>query len=346
MVRLLLLSLMLGTLLAISVDNSQGCGVAGRRDANVSIADERAIILWDAGSGIQHFIRQASFHADTPDFGFLVPTPSQPTLAEARSEAFSILEKLTAPDVITQNVYEIMPIGCGKSGPSPGNSVRVLDQQRVAGYDATVLEADSARDLNGWLLKHDYVTRPNLTDWLEPYVKNKWKITAFKIARDFTRQEIASSAVVMTFSTPRPFFPYSEPADKGNGTGSRLLRVFFLADRRFAGELGPDKQPWQAGPVWAGRLADNTLQELAAQLPLFDQLHPVWLTVFDDHSVSRAGKPDLFFVPTSRTDEVRRPPITVRERVFLGGWLCLAIALLLIALPVIRVLLNRRRAAL
>jgi hypothetical protein len=62
------------------------------------------------------------------------------------------------------------------------NAVRVLDQQRVAGYDATVLEADSARALNEWLIKHHYVNRPDLTVWLEPYVKNRWKITAFKIA--------------------------------------------------------------------------------------------------------------------------------------------------------------------
>jgi hypothetical protein len=73
------------------------CATAARPNVLVPVAEESAIIVWDAGSKIQHFIRRATFAADTPDFGFLVPTPSQPTLAESKDEAFSFQEKLIAP---------------------------------------------------------------------------------------------------------------------------------------------------------------------------------------------------------------------------------------------------------
>ena len=83
--------------------------------------------------------------------------------------------------------YLVMPpLGCGgKKARSEGelDGVRVLDEQRVAGYDAAVLEADSANALNAWLAKHEYVTRPDLAAWLDTYVKAKWKITAFKVAK-------------------------------------------------------------------------------------------------------------------------------------------------------------------
>jgi len=345
MARVLLCCLIAVAVPIISLETIQACATAGRRGMDVRIAGESAIILWDAASQMQQFIRRATFHADTPDFGFLVPTPSQPTLAEANNEAFSFLEKVTAPEVVTERHYDIIPnIACGM-GKRAGTGVRVLDQQRVAGYDASVLEADSALALNDWLVKHEYVTRPDLAAWLAPYVKNQWKITAFKIARDAKHEEIASSAVRMSFATPRPFFPYSEPADQRGEeqTGkSRLLRVFFLADRRFTGELGEAKQEWPGQTVWTGKLPDASVQELAALLKSPFNIQPLWLTVFDDSSSPRPGTADVFFVPASSQTEIRYPPVIVRERYFIGGWLCLGVVVVLISLPVLRWFRRRR----
>jgi hypothetical protein len=344
MARVFWCCLVLTAIPTINLERTRACATAGRKGVDVGIADESAIIIWDSASRVQHFIRHATFHADTPDFGFVVPTPSQPALAESRNDAFSFLEKLTAPEEVKVNEYLIIPnIGCKKKAGE--GSVRVLEQQRVAGYDASVLESDNAQALNDWLVKHEYVTRPDLAAWLEPYVKNRWKITAFKIARDATPEEIASSAVYMSFATDRPFFPYSEPADqrgeKQTGRG-RLLRVFFLADRRFAGELGAAKQEWPGRAVWAGVLADQSVRELTAQLKLDLSFQPVWLTVFDDSSSPRPGTADVFFVPASSQTEIRRPPLTTREQYFIGGWICLGVVVVLIALPVLRILGRRR----
>jgi hypothetical protein len=285
---------------------------------------------------VQHFIRRATFTTDTPDFGFLVPTPTQPTLAEAKDEAFSFLEKLMAPKVVKVTQYEV-GLFLGASGNKvaalPGNNadVRILEETRLAGYDAVVLEADNATALNKWLTKHEYISRPDLTAWLEPYVKAHWKITAFKIARDASRQAVATSAVRMSFSAERPFFPYSEPADRHAGAGqgsSRLLRVFFVADRRYQGTLG-DGEHWPGETVWAGPLQTATAQTLSSSLNLTVPLEPVWLTTFEDRSSPRPGTADVYFSPSADQHEVHPPPIQVIEVVDLSGWVCLGVVVLL-----------------
>ena len=60
-------------------------------------ADQTVIIIWDAASKTEHFIRQASFKSEADDFGFLVPTPSEPELMESGNEGFPYLAKLNYP---------------------------------------------------------------------------------------------------------------------------------------------------------------------------------------------------------------------------------------------------------
>jgi hypothetical protein len=63
-------------------------------------ADQTVILIWDAATKTQHFIRQASFKSDADDFGFLVPSPSQPELDESGNDAFAFFAKLTEPEKI------------------------------------------------------------------------------------------------------------------------------------------------------------------------------------------------------------------------------------------------------
>src|SRR6266478_1701884 len=62
-------------------------------------ADQTVVILWDAATKTEHFIRQASFQSEADDFGFLVPTPTQPELAESGNEAFPYLLEMTEPTI-------------------------------------------------------------------------------------------------------------------------------------------------------------------------------------------------------------------------------------------------------
>jgi hypothetical protein len=301
-----------------------GCGVAYRGEGRITpveIASESAIILWDAASKTQHFIRRASFKTRIPDFGFLVPTPTEPKLSAARDEAFDSLAKITAPRIIKEK----RPtggggcvIGCG-SAKAPGaaetavGKVEVLQQKRVGGFDTAVLKANDAKALQGWLEKHDYVFTPDLLAWVEPYVKAGWIITAFKIAKDSPESmNVATTAVRMTFQTERPFYPYREPEDqrRGGKLAPRLLRVFFLGESRMDGTLGKTGELWPGKVVWANKVSAAQRTKLLEVLDLPEETPPAtwYLTEFEDRSSPRPGTDDVFFAPSEDQQPVERPP--------------------------------------
>jgi hypothetical protein len=69
-------------LMALSLTLASGypCAPVMRAGSNATLNNENALIVWNKTTSTEHFIREAHFDTDTPDFGFLVPTPTQPTL--------------------------------------------------------------------------------------------------------------------------------------------------------------------------------------------------------------------------------------------------------------------------
>jgi hypothetical protein len=243
--------------------------------------------------------------------------------------------------------------GCGKSdykAKDATDAVRVLDRQRVGGFDAAVLEADDAEALRLWLDKHGYVARPELISWLGPYLADRWKITAFKIARDAdTGRSLQTTPVRMTFRTERPFFPYREPEEPKEAEATataaatateqkrgpqghepkvrdyhrgRLLRVFFIGEQRVEGTLGNDS--WTAGMPWFNDLSAAQRAEL---------LESLGLTVFEDSSSPRPGREEVYFRAAAdqsvviRPDRVLRRPIWIPIDVVLLGLIGVAVVL-------------------
>src|SRR5215470_13790349 len=166
--RSILLVPFAGACLALSflASPSPGCCPAGPKGQPVVNADQTVIILWDAATKTQHFIRQASFKSEADDFGFLVPSPTQPELAESGNETFRFLLKRTEPETIKKKSSS-GGVGCGCSmnpganlaAPAP-QAVRVLEEKLVAGFNAVVLETSSATALVGWLKGNGYAFSP------------------------------------------------------------------------------------------------------------------------------------------------------------------------------------------
>jgi hypothetical protein len=285
-------------------------------------ADQTVVLLWDPATKTQHFIRQASFKSDADDFGFLVPTPTQPQLEESGNDAFLYLLKLTEPEKRTMpRPSSGMSCGCAAEkyagSALPKAHVTVLAETFVAGFHAVVLEATSAAVLVDWLKEHGYAYSPQVEAWAKPYVEKGWKITALRVAKDKSGkadQTVAAGALRLSFKTDVPLFPYREPdpatAAAALGAHNRLLRIYFIADARYQGELTRD-QPWTGKVTWAGKLADEDRKKLLGMLKLPENTGPAqwWLTEFEDEWPYRAAPADLTFARASDQDPVRRPPI-------------------------------------
>ena len=217
--RLVLVALLLAGMGFASTwrDRADGCAVVlprgkvGVPAVHVDFNTETALIVWDASHRTQHFIRKASFHTAAEHFGFLVPTPSRPELAEAPDAVFTKLAQITTPPSPPVRAGSAVRPGAVAHTAAP--TVTVLETKQVAGYDAAILEANDATALNDWLARHEYQSSPELVDWLQPYIDRSWIITAVKIAKSQPKAPgVGSNAVRMSFQTDQPFFPYREPA--------------------------------------------------------------------------------------------------------------------------------------
>ena len=205
----------------------------------------------------------------------------------------------------------------------PGNAaVQVLHRQTVGGLDAAVLEGDDAEALRLWLEKNGYNARPELSGWLAPYLANRWKITAFKIAQDpNTGQAVKTSPVRMSFRTEKPFFPYREPEAPKDSTVNigrpRLLRVFFVSDQRVQGMVGTS--PWAARSPWSNSLDENRRSQLITSLDMEDSKSsaPMRLTVFEDWSSPRAGGDEVYFTPSSDQSNIVPPDRVLRSTIWI-----------------------------
>ena len=231
--------------LVLAAVPAPACAPAPMRGEYVEITNETALIVWDKDTKVEHFIRRANFQSTSPDFGFLVPTPSQPELAEADESVFDALAQYTAPKIEYRTVRKPRPrpredatrdFPTAAAGPAPKSAprgVEVLEETEVGGQEAVVLKfrrgpksdvAEDAKELAEWLKKRGYEFGPQLANWLKPYIANDWVLTAFRIAKRVTVNtgpgpatarpainEMQGKAVRMSFKTETPFYPYREP---------------------------------------------------------------------------------------------------------------------------------------
>ncbi len=314
------------------------CAIATPPSAQaVHVDSEKAVIIWDEQSKTEHFIRSAQFTGTAKDFGFLVPTPSVPELSETANN-FDLFKPMTKPEDVYEDKFDgfdFMPlvfrylfagssstdfrdgipagIPGAVSGAAGAAVVRVLKQKKIAGYDATILEANNAAALNTWLEKHGYQSSPALEQWLEKYVKANWKITAFKVASDGEAIPLQLGAVRMSFKTAQPFYPYREPAPAAgeNKNSSRLLKVWFLSQKKMNATIGMQSNvQWPASTYWSNTINAGQREEIANHFKLpIDQLPAqTWMTEFNDNSSPRPATDELFFAATADQNSVKPPP--------------------------------------
>jgi hypothetical protein len=275
------------------------CAPAPHAGENIDIVEESAVIQWNPATKTENFIRRATFKGTAKDFGFLVPTPATPALEEVSDDLFSTLDEKTARKTVQKTTKRIdftplvllfARIGYKGDGAvaTARPPVEVLSVQKIAGYEAAVLDATDAKALNEWLEKNGYATTPDLAQWLDAYIQQHWKITAYKIDKSQGELAARTSAVKMTFQTERPFFPYREPKSERKYDSARSLTIFFEGPERVSGVIG-GKEFWPGVLMWSD----------------------THLTKFVDTSNMRPGFDDLFFVRDKDQTPYQPPPFVV-----------------------------------
>lgn len=186
---------------------ARACGVAVPPGSVVRVLSERAVIVWDAERKVEHFVLEPTFEGDARSFGFLVPTPTVPSVAKIDDE---LLDRVSA----------LMPIasaaGSSGGGAAPGEAkggVQVLQRVTIDGFEMVTLRSAGADELGAWLGKNGYVDRPELRRWTRRYLAKAWLVNALKYAggAEGDPRAIETPALRLSFAIDRPFYPYTEP---------------------------------------------------------------------------------------------------------------------------------------
>jgi hypothetical protein len=317
------------------------CCPVSRIGKNFRIADQRVLIAWDPQTKIEHFVRQAAFDpalsaqpttdqtsiqrdesidrsesegVEPDDFGFLVPSPSEPQIEEADPRVFDALETAIEPRIQIQDRWSVNPFPLALSpfllassrsmltasrDSAPASGVAVLQSKKVAGYEVAVLRASDAGELVGWLKENNYEVRKDLQEWVEPYVRDGWLITAFKYDIGSKRAKVGS--VRISFATDKPVFPYRVPKDQFSEQGrGNLLKIFVVGPGRASGSLGQadSSLAWNRGKLrYSMPMEREPLEELLGDsVPQGSFASPerMWLTAWDDPTWP-SSQEDLWF---------------------------------------------------
>ncbi len=322
------------------------CCPAYRLGQEFRIADQRILIAWDPETKIEHFVREAAFkrpeqmqdangqaRQDTgSDFGFLVPSPSEPQIEEADASVFGSLSATIQPRIEVKDRWSVNPFPLVLSpfllsSKSPTSrvatdslppSVDVLQNKKVAGYDVAVLKASDAKELVQWLKDHQYESRKDLEEWVVPYVEKGWIITAFKYDSDSNRTQVGT--VRISFATDHPVFPYRVPKDQFAQQGrGNLLQVFVVGPGRASGSLGqsPSSEVWTRGQLrFSMPLVRHQLEQMIGPAIPSDQIktsEPLWLTAWDDRTWPSSDQ-DLWFEFDPKATPYQEVRIVNRDR--------------------------------
>ena len=268
------------------------------------LAVEQVLIVHDADTKTEHFIREIRVDRGATSFGFVVPVPGKPEVARVAQEPFKALRAelpLDAPRAAGG------PPGSASKGAPEGGGVTVLSEQRIGNFTTFVLAATSGGGLEKWLADNRFGAPPLARGWIDHYVRHAFYFVAFRYdaPKDAPATGITGETVRISFPTPVPYYPYLEPRHPAPSHDPRALAVWFAARdamhpiaslTRADGTTTIGQGAWRRHGSYdkaRARLEKAIGPELAKLLPKGELV----VSTYQDQLSDRSGRGDVLFVP-------------------------------------------------
>lgn len=152
------------------------------------LVDESAIIVWNPARHREHIIQRVLIKTNASDAGFLIPTPSPPTVTYVDDAFYSVERQLgtqirvhfhpyLTPVFWLNPDFNSDPLAKARVENPNFATARMIGwlyRKHAAPYGTpytdteTVLPADKPDALLHWLQAHGYEARPALREWLAP----------------------------------------------------------------------------------------------------------------------------------------------------------------------------------
>jgi len=225
-------------------------------------ADQRAILVFDPETKTETMVLSTMYVGQPADFAWIIPVPNLPSrdqiaIWDGGELAFWELFDKTEPRLKTEPQFLQMPIlglggckHCGRPAPVAGEpeppdsgfvGVKVVDRLQIKGLDITLLNAQSATDLTGWLNANGYRYPEGAVNVIEHYIAKGWSFVAVKVdTPDEESQSTPSSLwsgyfprdpLKLTFRTDQFVFPMRISSVSSRPSGSAILLYVFAPYR-------------------------------------------------------------------------------------------------------------------
>lgn len=208
----LLLGAALGACILQPTD-AEACGAAYPAGSFVQLSRERTLIVWDAKTKTEHFVRKPTFDGDPKAFGFFVPTPTVPVIKKEDDAIFDRVNELLEPKRPNDEGARGVP---GTAAAGGGGHVDVLQTVVIDGFQVVTLRATDENALGEWLGKNQFVDKPALRAWAKRYTDKSWLITAMRYEgladKGPARNALETPTLRLSFTVDAPFYPYTEVA--------------------------------------------------------------------------------------------------------------------------------------
>src|SRR6516164_247720 len=174
------------------------CCYFSAQNADILQPAQKVFITWDPAKKMESFTVQPKFEGNALDFGMVIPTPTQPKLAEMPRDFFkhlavySILMRREFPQSkllyarrLEEGLARLRNAAGDKNSDDeqasrPKSTVVVLEAGVVGSLDYKIIEASRADDLFKWLKDNKYSYSGDEAT-LNFYVQKKWLFTVMKI---------------------------------------------------------------------------------------------------------------------------------------------------------------------
>jgi hypothetical protein len=154
-------------------------------------SDTQGLIAYDEDTETQRFVVRQAYEGVASDFGLVTPTPSEPDFTAKSDEIFKQLNDLTKKPVDRDRRGGGL---IAAQSLSAEKEVRVVKEEKVGDFKATVLRANSSEALIDWLNRNGFDYGERSRENFQYYIdKGGYYFTALKVNVDnancLTRRE-------------------------------------------------------------------------------------------------------------------------------------------------------------
>lgn len=214
-----------------------GCGAYIPSQKGASVVDERALIAWDGSR--EDILMSLRVTGSSDSAAWVMPVPSAAQVSLGEAEAFTELDRLTAPRISYRDswwpTFDWLTAGGpsegAMAGPPPGAGVNVLGRQRIGPFDVTRLAAQDPTALAKWLTDNGFPQPDGIDANLAPYVADQWEIVVVKLAPAADGESLTGDLqpLRLSFASDRVIYPMRLSR---SARTPQTVDLYVLADHR------------------------------------------------------------------------------------------------------------------